>query len=233
MFRKDPIFWCATGILVLGFVLFAITENQFWVALGIASYLLRPTMASLGIARKNVDERQMTIHYRSGNIGFAVLLITCVLCMAKLEIEGNHDFELFAMAIVVGLAAKALFNVILAKSYREGAAKIIIGVGLLIALFSVLDVDSYLGMLVSAAPGLAIAGVGLLSKKYPRPMGIVIFVLTALLMILIMIVGLKNSKSVWGQIAVAVVIGVPLITAGACLFIRDKGEPEVEPKRAM
>lgn len=232
MLKKDPIFWCATGILVLGFALFAITENQFWVALGIGSYLLRPTLASLGIARKNVDERQMTINYRSGNIGFAVILITCVLYMAKLETEGNHDFELFATAIIVGLIAKALFNVILVKNYREAASKIIISAGLLIALFASMDGGSVVGALMQAWPGLAIAGVGLLSKKYPRPMGVVIFVLTALLLILIMTVGLQNSKSLWTQIVVAAVIGVPLILAGICLFTRDRSEPGTKPEKA-
>ena len=233
MFKKDPIFWWATGLFFLALVLMAVTKNQLWLTLMIGSYLLRPTLASLGVARRYVDERQMSLHYRSGNIGFAVMIITCVILAVKLNADGNPDWEMFSLAIIIGLASKALFNVVLAKSYREGAAKIIIGVGLLLALFSVLDVDSYLGMLVSAAPGLAIAGVGLLSKKYPRPMGIVIFVLTALLLILIMIVGLKNSKSLWGQIAVAVVIGAPLITAGVCLFTRDKGEPEAEPKKAI
>ena len=69
MLKKDPVFWWATGIFVLALGLFAATQNQFWLALMIGSYLLRPTLASLGVARSNVDERQMSIHYRSGNIG--------------------------------------------------------------------------------------------------------------------------------------------------------------------
>jgi len=230
MLKKDSIFWCAAGIFLLGLVLFAITGNQFWIALGIASYLLRPTMASLGIARKNVDERQMTIHYRSGNIGFAVLLFACVVFMAKLELEENHAFEWFATAIVLGLAAKALFNVILVKNYREAASKIIISAGLLIALFASMDGGSILGALIQAAPGLAIAGVGLLSKKYPRPMGVIILVLAALMLVIIMTAGLRNSKSLWGQLAVAAVIGIPLILAGICLFVGDGREIDTKPK---
>jgi hypothetical protein len=213
MLKKDPVFWWATGIFVLALGLFAATQNQFWLALMIGSYLLRPTLASLGVARNNVDERQMSIHYRSGNIGFAVTIIVCVICMVKLGMEDNHDFELFAMAIVVGLAAKALFNVILVKNYRAAASKILISVGLLMALFGSFDASSSVGRLMQTIPGLAIAGVGLLSRKYPRPIGIVVLALTALLLVVILGKGLS-----WGQIATAVVIGIPLVLAALCLW---------------
>ena len=227
MLKKDPVFWWATGIFVLALGLFAATQNQFWLALMIGSYLLRPTLASLGVARSNVDERQMSIHYRSGNIGFAVTIIVCVICMVKLGMEDNHDFELFAMAIVIGLAAKALFNVILAKNYRAAASKILISVGLLMALFGSFDASSFVGRLLQTIPGLAIAGVGLLSRKYPRPIGIVVLALTALLLVVILGKGLS-----WGQIATAVVIGIPLVLAALCLFSRDKTDNDAEPESA-
>ncbi len=227
MLKKDPVFWWATGIFVLALGLFAATQNQFWLALMIGSYLLRPTLASLGVARRNVDERQMSIHYRSGNIGFAVTIIVCVICMVKLGMEDNHDFELFAMAIVIGLAAKALFNVILVKNYRAAASKILISVGLLMALFGSFDASSFVGRLLQTIPGLAIAGVGLLSRKYPRPIGIVVLALTALLLVVILGKGLS-----WGQIATAVVIGIPLVLAALCLFSRDKTDNDAEPESA-
>ncbi len=227
MLKKDPVFWWATGISVLALGLFAATQNQFWLALMIGSYLLRPTLASLGVARSNVDERQMSIHYRSGNIGFAVTIIVCVICMVKLGMEDNHDFELFAMAIVVGLAAKALFNVILVKNYRAAASKVLISVGLLMALFGSFDASSFVGRLLQTIPGLAIAGVGLLSRKYPRPIGIVVLALTALLLVVILGKGLS-----WGQIATAVVIGIPLVLAALCLFSRDKADNDAEPESA-
>jgi len=228
MLKKDPIFWWATGIFVLALALFAITQNQFWLALMIGSYLLRPTLASLGVAKHYVDERQLSIQYRSGNIGFAVTIIVCVICAVKLGAENNHDFELFAMAIIVGLAAKALFNVILVTNFREAATKILIGVGLLIALFmsfSSFDNWSLTKFLMNILPGLAIAGVGLLSKRYPRPIGIVVLVLTALLMIVIL------RKITWGQIATAVIIGVPLIVAGVSLIIRDRADAASEARK--
>ncbi len=225
MVRKDPIFWWATGIFILAFGLFAFTHNQFWLALMIASYMLRPTLASLGVAARYVDERQLSIHYRSGNVGFAVTILVCVFWAVKLGAKNNHDFELFVMAITFGLAAKALFNVILVRNFREGASKIIIAVGLLIGLFASLDARSLVGVLLSIAPGLAIAGIGLLSRKYPKPVGIVILILAAVLLSVILGKGFR-----WGQIATAIVIGVPLIVAAVCLFIGDKPDVATEPK---
>ena len=176
------------------------------------------------LPRRYVDERQLSIHYRSGNIGFRGDLIVCVIFAVKLGAENNPDFELFAAAIIIGLAAKALFNVILVRNFREAASTIIIAAGLLIGLFSAFDAGSFIGVVMSVLPGLAIAGVGLLSRKYPRPIGIVVFVLTALIMIVIL------RSITWGQIVTAVVIGVPLITAGICLFIGNRDDAEVEPK---
>lgn len=225
MRKRDPIFWWAAGILVVALGLFAVTQNQFWLALMIGSYLLRPTLASLGVAKRYVDERQLNIHYRSGNIGFAVTIIVCVICAIKLGAENNHDFELFAMAIIIGLAAKALFNVILVKNFREAASKIIIAVGLLVALFASLDAGSFVGIIMSVIPGLVIVGIGLLAKKFPRIIGVVIIIVA--IASIIFILRIRNN---WGQIATAIVIGVPLITAGVFLYRGDKKDAEVEPK---
>ncbi len=233
MFKRDPVFWLASAFFVLAILLFAKTQNQFWLALMIGSYLLRPTLASLGIAKKHVDERQMTLYYRSGNIAFAVTLIMCVISLAQLELANNHDFELFAEVIIVGLATKALFNVILAKNPREGAAKILIGVGLMVALFSALDAGSFVNTLKSISPGLAIAGIGLLSKKYPRPVGVLALVAACLMTLFIMTVGLRNSGSLSTQILVATVIGAPLITAGVCLLWGDRKAVEIEPGNSI
>jgi hypothetical protein len=85
MFKKDPIFWSASAIFVAALVLYGVTQMQFCLALMVGAYLLRPTLASLGIGRRKIDERQMTINYRSGNIAFAVTIMLCIVCMARLE----------------------------------------------------------------------------------------------------------------------------------------------------
>jgi len=230
MLKKDPVFWWATGISVLALGLFAVTQSQFWLALMIGSYLLRPTLASLGVAKRYVDERQLSIHYRSGNIGFAVTIVMCVIFAVKLGAESNHDFELFVTAIVIGLVAKALVNVILARDLRDAASKILIGAGLLIAIFA--SADSFdsgklAEIFVNAVPGLAIAGVGLFSKAHPRPAGIVVLASTAILLWVMFSRGFT-----WGQIVAAVIVGMPLILAALCLLSGDKIESDAEPTNA-
>jgi hypothetical protein len=227
MRKKDPIFWSAAGIFVLALGLFAVTQNQFWLALMIGSYLLRPTLGSLGLARKYVDERQMSLHHRSGNMGFVATLVMCVICMLTLAAKDNHDFELFAMTIIFGLAAKALFNVVLARDFRIGAARILIGVGLLVALFSVFDAESPSGIIISAGPGLIIAGLGLLSKKFPLPVGI-LTVIVACAIMGYLIASSGNFKSAWTQVVVAMIIGLPLLAAGVSLLLPDRTAAEAK-----
>ena len=221
MLKRDPIFWWATGIFVLSLVLFGVFRNQFWLALMIGSYLLRPTLASLGLAKRYVDERQLSVHYRSGNVAFAVMTITCVVCMVVLGAQDNHDFELFAVTIIVGMAAKGLFNVILGRSFRGAASTIIISAGLLIALFSSFDGGSALGTLISIAPGLLIAGLGLVSRKYPRTIGVIMLVATVAIVWEILTPSWR-----WGQVSTAIIIGVPLMLASVGLLVPDRVEEE-------
>jgi hypothetical protein len=223
MLKKDWIFWCAAGIFVLAIVLFAVTQEQLWLALMIASYLLRPTLASLGVARRSVDERQMSIQYRSGNIAFAAMMMAAVIMAVVLSAQNNHDWEMFSIVIVVGLVAKALFNVLLAKNYRQAATTIIITVGLMMTLFSAMSHAFSLTTLMESLPGLAVVGIGLLSKKFPRIVGVLVFIATAALEVLILTRGFTI-----GQLATAVFIGVPLVLAGLCLFSRDRDSAVTE-----
>jgi hypothetical protein len=220
MFKKDPIFWWASGIFILALLLFAITQNQFWLALMIGSYLLRPTLASLGVARRYVDERQLNIHYRSSNIAFVVMIIACIIFGAKLSAEGNPAWEIFNMIIIVGLAAKALFNIILKKNLREAATKIILSAGLLITLFIAMgswEQGLSFSTLLNLIPGLVIIAIGLLSKHFPRSIGVVVFLATAVLEYFILSKGFT-----WPQIGTAIIVGVPLIVAGWYLYSADK-----------
>jgi len=225
MFKKDPIFWWASGIFILALLLFAITQNQLWLALMIGSYLLRPTLASLGVAKRYVDERQISIHYRSSNIAFVVMIIACILFAAKLSAKGDNDWEIFNMIIIVGLASKALFSIVLAKNLREGATKIIIAAGLLITLFVAME-SVYRGLslntFLNMTPGLAIVGIGILSKHFPRAIGVVVFLITVALEFVILSKGLG-----WGQIVTALIVGVPLLFAGVCLYSCNKNETEI------
>jgi hypothetical protein len=227
MFKKDWIFWCATGIFMLAIMLFAITQEQLWLALMIASYLLRPTLASLGVARRFVDERQMSIQYRSGNIAFAAMMAAAVIMAVVQSAKGDPNWDLFNIIIIVGLVAKALFNVLLVKNYRQAATTIIITVGAMVVLFSSMSHAFSLTTVMESLPGLAVVGIGLLSKKFPRIVGVLVFIATAALEVLILSKGFTI-----GQIATALFIGVPLGLAGACLFTRDRYDADVPNPRA-
>jgi hypothetical protein len=220
MLKRDWIFWYATGIFVVACVLAAVTKNDQWLFLMVASYLLRPTLASLGFARRLVDERQMSIQYRSGNIAFAFMLAAAIVMAIMQQMKGDHSWELFNIVIVVGLAAKALFNVLLVKNYREAGSRIIMAVGMLATLFAAAENGLTLGGLMEAAPWLVIVGIGWLSRKFPKTIGAIIFAVTALLL------GLILSKGfTLGQLATAAIVCIPMGLAGACLFTRQQVEP--------
>jgi len=224
--KKDTIFWWATSIFILSVFLFYITQNQWFLALMILSYLLRPTLASLGLARRYVDERQLTIHYRSGNIAFGIMIIACIMFGIYLEVEGNPAWETYNMMIIIGLASKALLNVLLAENPREAASTIIISAGLLLTLFVAMNqVDhglSWKGAL-SVLPTLGIVALGVLSRHYPRTMGTLVLAAAAALVILIL------SKDLgWGSLGTALIVGVPLITAAVNLFRPGKIEPQMD-----
>lgn len=173
MFKKDSIFWLATCIFVSGVTIFAFTQNQLWLFLLAGSYLLRPTLASLNIAKSLVDERQMSIQFRSGNIAFAVMIIACI----------------------------------------------IMAVGLMFVLFASLENGFSIGALMESVPGLAIVGIGWLSKKFPRIIGVIVLVITAALLFIIL-----QKGFVIGQIITAVVVSVPLTIAGISLMVGDRIE---------
>ena len=223
MLKKDRVFWWAAAIFVLAIILFAATGEQLWLALMIASYLLRPTLASLGVARRSIDERQMSIQYRSGNVAFAAMMIAAVTLAAVQSAKGDPNWDLFNIIIIVGLAAKALFNVLLVKNYRQAATRIIIAVGLMMTLFSSMSHGLSLTTLMEAAPGLAIVALGFLAMKYPRTVGTLVFAATAALLVLILSKGFTV-----GQFATALLISVPMILAGVCLFVHDQLDPETE-----
>ena len=227
MYKKNPIFWLASTIFVLGLILFAITQNQIFLTFIVAAYLLRPTLASLGIAKKYVDERQLSLSYRSSNIAFFAMMVACVFFAGHLMAKEDHTFEMFLMVIVIGIATKALFNVLLSKNFRGVAPKIIIGVGLLVALFSGMGSIRHgifsINFLMNALPGLLIAGLGILSKYFPRVIAIVLFFIMIALVIFILRRGID-----WATVGTSLIIGVPLLSASLGLWWEPKNTSDEE-----
>jgi len=224
MLKKDAIFWWAAGIFVLASAVAAITQNQLWLFLMVASYLLRPTLASLGVARRSTDERQMSIQYRSGNVAFAVMMVASIGLAIWLNAKGDPGWEMFNIVIIVGLATKALFNALLVKNYRDVGSRIIMAVGMLVLLFVAAENGFSLGGLIESAPWLLILGVGWASRKYPRTIATVIFAVTAVLLFLILSKGITPA-----QLATALLVCVPLTVAGVCLIIPERSNPDEDP----
>jgi MFS family permease len=226
MFKKNPIFWWASIIFVLGLILFAITQNQIFIlAFIVAAYLLRSTLASLGIAKKYVDERQMNLNYRSSNIAFVVMMFACVFLAGHLMAKDDHTFEMFLMAIVIGIATKALFNVLLKKNFRETAPKIIISVGLLMTLFaSISNIDHgifSMSFIMNVLPCLFVVGVGITAKFYPRAASIGMFIYAALLIAFMCRRGFS-----WGTLGSSLIFTFPLLAASLGLWWEPKNTSE-------
>ena len=221
MFKKDPIFWWATGIFILALVLTGIFKDQLFIFLMVGSYLLRPTLASLGLARHLVDERQMSINYRSGNIAFVVMIIVSIILAVTQSIKGNPHWDLFNIVVALGLAGKALSNVILTGNYRDGAVKIIMTVGLLLTLFSLVEnLEGQFALVpffLHALPGLVIIVVGWLARIFPKTVAIILFLITIVSMYFV----LKTGSKI-GQITAALVLALPLIAAGVGLLLGDR-----------
>jgi len=219
MSKKDPIFWLAISISIFGIIIFGITQNQLWLFILVGSYMLRPTLASLNIATSLVDERQMSMQYRSGNIAFSVMIIGCIIMSVYESNKGDHSWEFFNAIVIIGLAAKALSNVFLVGNYRDSGTKIIMAVGLMMVLFASLENGFSIGTLMESLPGCVIILVGWLSKKFPRVIGGIILVIAVLLLFVIL-----GKGFVIGQIITAVVVTVPLVTAGVSLIVGNRIE---------
>lgn len=219
MLKKDPIFWGATGIFIAALVLAALTQNDQWLFLMVASYLLRPTLASLGLTKGRIDERQMSIQYRSGNIAFTVMLVASIVLAITQRMKGDHSWELFNIVIILGLVSKALFNVLLVKNYPEAGARIIMTAGLLVVLFVAAENGPTLGGLIESAPWLAIVAVGWIARKYPKPVGALIFAVTAALLFFML-----GKELTVDRLALALALCVPLGLAGACLFAPNRSD---------
>lgn len=215
MFRRDWIFWVATGVFALSLAL--ATIHYLFLFLMIGAYLLRPTLHSLGIARDLVDERQMSIQHRSGNLGFVVMLLTAIVIAVVIELQGGHADYIY-MIICLGLAAKALANVVLTGDHRVTGVRIAVTVGLLYLLFGFLEGDFSLGLLIHSIPGLIILSLGLLGKKFPR---IAALLLAGAAVYSVFFFNLLRRSNP-GSFSVLLLIPLPLLIAAACLISRER-----------
>lgn len=217
MRKRDPIFWTASAIFVLSLVL-AGSVHQVALLLMAFSYLLRPTLHALGLARRYADERQLTDQYRSGHIAFTVVVIGLIVLAAERQLRGEPADAYFAL-LCIGLAAKALSNRLLGKDWRPTGIVIVLAVAALMTLFGLLEEGLTLAGLIHSIPGMILAAIGLTGLRYPRIASVLTFAAAAFSVYYFHLYTLR-------QLPVLLLLAVPLFIASVCLYVGQIGSDE-------
>jgi hypothetical protein len=220
MFKRDKIFYSACGLSCVGIVL-AVLGYDFALLFFVAAYLLRPSLYEFGLVKQYADERQMTIHSRSGNIGFIVVILAAVGLALWRIARGEQPEELYEL-IFLGLAARAMTGLIMIGEYRKAGVVIISAVGIFLALFIVAEGGFSVVSIFGIVLGGIIVGLGQLARKFPKVMA---FLLAAVAVGAILILRLYDFRTV--NTALWLFFVTPLVTAAACLFL-GKGDQETE-----
>jgi hypothetical protein len=224
VFKRDRIFYSACGLSLVGVVL-AVMGYDSALLLFVVAFLLRPSLHEFGLARQYADERQLTIHSRSGNIGFIVVMLAAVgLALWRIS-RGQYPEELYEL-IFLGLAARALTGLIMIGEYRKAGVVIISAVGVFLALFIIVDggfsVVSVFGIIV----GGIIVGLGQLARRFPKAIA---FLLAAVAIGAIFAFDLYDFREVGTGLWLFFI--TPVVTASTCLFLgRGDQDEEISPR---
>lgn len=223
MRKRDSISYWACGLFAGGIGL-ALAGQPLALLLVVAAYLLRPTLHAFELAARFEDERQVQIHSRSGNVAFVAVMVALVGFSIVRLANGEQPNELYLL-LIIGLVARAVTNLVMHGDLRKAASIIIIVLGLVIATFVVLSEGISTGSLIGLAVGLMIAAAGLLSRKYPRPIGLGIAGLALALVFWFHLYRFNsNSVPVW------LLVGCMLIAA-ICLLGERREDSESDQRR--
>jgi len=224
VFKRDKIFYFACGLCCVGVAL-AVMGYEFVLLLFVAAYLLRPALHEFGIARQYADERQLTIHSRSGNIGFIVIILAAAGFALWKASRGESSGGLPEL-IFIGLAAKAITGLIMVGEYRKAGVVIISAVGVFLALFIIAEGGFSVASIFGIVVGGIIVGLGQLARKFPKAMA---FLLAAVATGAIFAFDLYDFREVGTGLWLLFI--TPVVTASACLFLgRGDREEEVSPR---
>jgi hypothetical protein len=215
--KRDSIFWVATGIFVASLVLARLGGDEF-LLLMVGSYLLRPTLHSLGFAKKLIDERQMQIQYRASNVAFATMVVGNVIVVLSLMAQGNHVSEMVLAVLLIGLAARAIAGLLMVGDLSLAGPRILIVTGLFLVLFGAVEEGLSLGTVLHAVPGLVVVGVGLAARKQPGPIALLLFALVGLATAVFAFRLLRDGRlPEWGAMVTWLFIAGPMLVAAECL----------------
>jgi hypothetical protein len=215
--KRDRIFWSASAIFAVSLVL-GVTVGNGWLLLMAAAYLLRPTVHSLGFARELIDERQLQIHVRASNVGFAVMVIGNIAVTLYLMRRNDPTWELVNSVLLFGLAARAITGLLLVGDLLLAGERILYGVGLLAALFSAADAG-FPYVFLAVLPGLLVAGLGLVSRKHPQAVAALVTVFMIVFCVVMLPPALRQPGGPnWGTVATFGIILPPPLIAAFCLW---------------
>lgn len=216
--KNDSIFWAATSILLISLVL-AIYLDQAFLLLMLSGYLLRPTLHSLGFARKLIDERQLLMQYRASNVGFATLVLGNVVAILALMAKDNHAWEMLVAALLVAVAARALSRLFMDGDWTTAVPRVLTATGMLLCLFGALESGLSLESLQHILPGLFIAGLGWLGRWQQRATSIITFVLATVITVGLSVFAARSLTGPnWGTAVAGCLLVVPLLVAETCLW---------------
>ena len=210
--KRDKIFYIASSFLAVG-ILLALLGSDYSLFLFVAAYLLRPLVMEFGLGAKFADEREQTIHAKSGDVAF-IIIIVAVIGFSILRIShGQRPEELYEI-IGIGLAARALTGLIMNGEYRKAGVLIINAVGFFLGLFIVLEAGVSAASLFGVAVALIIFGIGWIAKKYPRLIAVVLSVI-----VIGTIIGLQLYQFRLVGSGAWLFLVTPLTIAAASLFL--------------
>jgi hypothetical protein len=231
--KRDPIFWAATGIFVLALVLAKLVDDGF-LLLMVGAYLLRPTLHSLGFAKKLVDERQLQIQYRASNVGFAAMVIGNIVVVFYLMGQQDHAWELVNAVLLIGLAVRALTGLLMVGDLSAAGPRILFAVGLFLCLFGIIEGGGLsLDSLAHGIPGLVVIGIGFAARRWPKAIAGILLVFVAFIAAWLVNRALRGSGPVgWGEVVTLLLIATPLVVAAACLLRARPDTDHGTPARA-
>ena len=219
MFKRDKIFYSATGIFILGMLLMALGYEMATFCVVVA-YLLRPTLHAFGLADSLADERQIQIHSKSGNIAFiTVMLAVTGFALARVA-RGEYADELYTI-LFIGIAARATVGLVMKGDLKIAGMIIMITTALGVGIFGVLSAGlTRPSLFILVATGVVIA-MAFVAKKYPKIIALVLCGIAIFLFIFFDGYKLELVRLGSQSIVLAILVGA------ACLYLGSRADEEV------
>jgi hypothetical protein len=232
MIKRDRVFYAGCVLFAIGVVL-AILEYEIALLFLVGAYLLRPTLHALGLGKRYADERQIQIFSRSGNIAFLVMMFAATI-LAVLRMSQGLPPDDFHLLIFLGLVTKAIIGLLMVGDLRNAGVIILISFGVIMGVFA--GIQGFNEIQAGETPWETFAGIGLivtftilglLARKYPRPIAVVLMIGAAGMIIRLRLWELDDK-----DIGVWLFVILPLALIIACLWGKPDTDTFAVPERS-